>query len=55
MDEKRNEITGNQVDGTFASVFLGRELPEQFGATIKDIKKPILLLSQGNISQEMAH
>ena len=25
----------------FVSVFLGLELPEQFGATIKDIKKPI--------------
>ena len=33
MDEKRNEITGNQVDGNLASVFLGRELPEQFGVT----------------------
>ena len=39
----------------FASVFLGRELPEQFGATIKDTKKPILPLSLGNISQVMAH
>ena len=47
MDEKRNEITGNQVDGNLCIRFPWPELPEQFGATIKDIKKPISLLSPG--------
>jgi acyl-coenzyme A synthetase/AMP-(fatty) acid ligase len=38
----------------FALDFLGRESPELFGETTKDIKKPILLHFRVNILQETA-
>jgi hypothetical protein len=54
MDEKRNEITGNQVDGALCIRFPWPESPELFGETTKDIKKPILLHFRVNILQETA-
>jgi hypothetical protein len=52
MDEKRNEIEGNQVTGSCIK-FLGPELPEPFGAIIKVIKTRISTF-QVNISLETA-
>jgi acyl-coenzyme A synthetase/AMP-(fatty) acid ligase len=52
MDEKRNEIEGNQVTGSLCIKFLGPELPEPFGAIIKD--KDTYSTFQVNISLETA-
>jgi acetyl-CoA synthetase len=44
MDERRNEIEGNQVVGSLCINFHGQELQEPFGVIIKGIKKPIFCL-----------
>jgi acetyl-CoA synthetase len=54
MDERRNEIEGNQVVGSLCIKFPWPGIARTIWVIIKGIKKPIFLPFQANILLEMA-